>query len=161
MVQQRVKKCHGSISDKLNESRTVLTTMYETENDLVNETTTGTITQATTSCNSLMAVRPVLKPVTSLNTHVDLDILRSSMTGDASQVCAFGTGLYEAKPRRKASFKIDASQAGLFDDVHQLINSSVIECRSRSTSGWSVFFSRAVRTACHQAYHAIVTWLHL
>jgi len=35
------------------------------------------------------------------------------MTGDASQICVFGTGLYEAKKRRKASFKIDASQTGL------------------------------------------------
>ena len=34
------------------------------------------------------------------------------MSGDASHVCVFGTGLYEAKPRRKTSFKIDASQAG-------------------------------------------------
>lgn len=45
--------------------------------------------------------------------HVDFDLVRSSMIGDASQVCVFGTGLYEAKKRRKASFKIDASQAGL------------------------------------------------
>jgi hypothetical protein len=28
--------------------------MYETENDIINETTTGTTTQATTSCNSLI-----------------------------------------------------------------------------------------------------------
>jgi hypothetical protein len=86
--------------------------MYETENDIVNETTT----QATTSCNSLIPIQSVLNPVhssTTSTTHVDLDILRSSMTGDASQVCVFGTGLYEAKPRRKATFRIDASQAGL------------------------------------------------
>lgn len=87
--------------------------MYETENDIVNETTT----QATTSCNSLIPTtksisNPIQSPTTS-TTHVDLDILRSSMTGDASQVCAFGTGLYEAKPRRKTTFRIDASQAGL------------------------------------------------
>ena len=101
--------------------------MYETENDLANETTTGTTTRATTSCNSLIAVRPPSKAVTSCNTHVDLDILRSSMTGDASQVCAFGTGLYEAKPRRKASFKIDASQAGSFDDVRRLTHSFILD----------------------------------
>jgi hypothetical protein len=35
------------------------------------------------------------------------------MTDDASKICVFGTGLYEAKKRRKATFKIDASQAGL------------------------------------------------
>jgi len=85
--------------------------MYETENDIINETTTGTTTQATTSCNSLI-LNPVRSSTTS-TTHVDLDILRSSMTGDASQVCVFGTGLYEAKPRRKATFRIDASQAGM------------------------------------------------
>ena len=98
--------------DKLSESRTVLSTMYETENDIGNETTT----QATTSCNSLIPIQSILNPVhssTTSTTHVDLDILRSSMTGDASQVCVFGTGLYEAKPRRKATFRIDASQAGL------------------------------------------------
>jgi hypothetical protein len=47
------------------------------------------------------------------NSHIDLDILRSSMTGNASQICVFGAGLYEAKKRRKTTFKIDASQAGL------------------------------------------------
>jgi hypothetical protein len=52
-------------------------------------------------------------PAQSRLGHIDLDIFRSSMTGDASQVCVFGAGLYEAKKRRKASFKIDASQAGL------------------------------------------------
>jgi hypothetical protein len=90
--------------------------MYEAENDLGNETTTGNTTQATTSFNSLIPVQSTLNPVhssTTSTTHVDLDILRSSMTGDASQVCVFGTGLYEAKPRRKTTFKIDASQAGL------------------------------------------------
>jgi hypothetical protein len=87
--------------------------MYETENDIGNETTTCTTTQATTSCNSLIPIQSVLNPIHSSTTHVDLDILRSSMTGDPSQVCVFGTGLYEAKPRRKATFKIDASQAGL------------------------------------------------
>ncbi len=46
--------------DKLNESRTVLSTMYETENDIGNETTTGTTTQATTSCNSLTPIQSVL-----------------------------------------------------------------------------------------------------
>ncbi len=79
--------------------------MYETENE--------TTTQATTSFNSLIPVESTLKPAHLSTTHVDLDILRSSMTGDASQVCVFGTGLYEAKPRRKTIFKIDASQAGL------------------------------------------------
>lgn len=34
------------------------------------------------------------------------------MLGNASKVCVFGAGLYEAKKRRKATFKIDASQAG-------------------------------------------------
>jgi hypothetical protein len=53
------------------------------------------------SCNTLIP-----------ENHVDFDSLRSSMTGDASQICVFGTGLYEAKKRRKASFKIDASQTG-------------------------------------------------
>ncbi len=98
--------------DKLNDSRTVLSTMYETENDLTNETTT----QATTSCNSLLPTQSISNPIhssTTSTTHVDLDILRSSMTGDASQICVFGTGLYEARPRRKATFRIDASQAGL------------------------------------------------
>lgn len=44
--------------------------------------------------------------------QLDLEGFRSTMTGSASQVCVFGTGLYEAKKRRKATFKIDASQAG-------------------------------------------------
>ncbi len=90
--------------------------MYETENDIGDETTTGTITQATTSCNSLIPTQSSLNHVHSSTTstnHVDLDILRSSMTGDASQVCVFGAGLYEAKLRRKTTFKIDASQTGL------------------------------------------------
>jgi hypothetical protein len=107
--------------DKLNESRTILSTMYETENDIGNETTTGTTTQVTSSCNSLIPIQSALNPVRSSTTstnHVDLDILRSSMTGDASQVCVFGTGLYEAKPRRKATFKIDASQAGLYYKIN-------------------------------------------
>ena len=34
------------------------------------------------------------------------------MTGKASQICVFGAGLYEAKKQHKATFKIDASQAG-------------------------------------------------
>ena len=54
-----------------------------------------------------------LAPAPVRSKHVDFDLARSSMTGDASQVCVFGTGLYEAKKRRKTSFKIDASQAGL------------------------------------------------
>lgn len=83
--------------------------MYEGETDLMNETNT----QATTSCNSLLATQSISNRRHSSTTHVDLDILRSSMTGDASQVCVFGAGLYEAKPRRKATFRIDASQAGL------------------------------------------------
>ncbi|UJR38465.1 hypothetical protein I4U23_031133 [Adineta vaga] len=103
------------VYNKLNESRTFLSTMYETENDIGNETTAGSTTQVTSSCNSLLPIQTILNPghtsSTSTN-HVDLDILRSSMTGDASQVCVFGTGLYEAKLRRKATFKIDASQAG-------------------------------------------------
>ncbi|CAF4308983.1 unnamed protein product [Rotaria sp. Silwood2] len=103
------------VYNKLNESRTVLSTMYEKENDIGNETTTATTTQTTTSCNSLIPIQSVLNPIrssTRSTTHVDLDILRSSMTSDASQVCVFGTGLYETKPRRKTTFKIDASQAG-------------------------------------------------
>ncbi len=99
----------------------MLSTMYETENDIGNETTTGTTTQVTSSCNSLIPIQSALNPVRSSTTstnHVDLDILRSSMTGDASQVCVFGTGLYEAKPRRKATFKIDASQAGLYYKIN-------------------------------------------
>ncbi|UJR07696.1 hypothetical protein I4U23_011981 [Adineta vaga] len=44
--------------------------------------------------------------------QTDLDTLRSSMTGKASQICVFGAGLYEAKKQRKTTFKIDASQAG-------------------------------------------------
>lgn len=91
-----------------------------------NETTTGTTTQATTSCNSLIPTQSILNPAhtsTTSTTHVDLDILRSSMTGDASQVCAFGTGLYEAKPRRKATFRIDASQTGcVVENEIQLIS---------------------------------------
>jgi hypothetical protein len=89
--------------------------MHELDNDLVNETTTGTTTQGSTSCNSLIALPPVNERVRAAgnsSNHVDLDILRASMSGDASQVCVFGTGLYEAKPRRKTTFKIDASQAG-------------------------------------------------
>lgn len=85
--------------------------MYEGDTDLGNETNT----QATTSCNSLLATRSVSNArhfSTTSTTHVDLEILRSSMTGDPSQVCVFGAGLYEAKPRRKATFRIDASQAG-------------------------------------------------
>jgi len=58
------------------------------------------------SCHTLV-------PTQSRLNHVDLDILCSSMTDDASKICVFGTGLYEAKKRRKATFKIDASQAGL------------------------------------------------
>ncbi|CAF3482635.1 unnamed protein product [Rotaria sp. Silwood1] len=104
------------VYNKLNENRTILSTMYEKENDIGNETTTATTTQTTTtSCNSLIPIQSVINPIrssTRSTTHVDLDILRSSMTGDASQVCVFGTGLYESKPRRKATFKIDASQAG-------------------------------------------------
>ncbi|CAF1582885.1 unnamed protein product, partial [Adineta steineri] len=104
------------VYNKLNESRTALSTMYEIENDIGNETTTaGSTTQVTSSCNSLLPIQSALHPIHSSTTstnHVDLDILRSSMTGIASQVCVFGTGLYEAKPRRKATFKIDASQAG-------------------------------------------------
>lgn len=61
-----------------------------------------------------------LAPAPVRSKHVDFDLLRSSMTGDASQVCVFGTGLYEAKKRRKASFKIDASQAGLI--INRMIN---------------------------------------
>ena len=90
--------------------------MYEIENDPTNETTTGTTTQATTSYNSLLPTQSVsnrLHSSRTSTTHVDLDILRSSMTADASQVCVFGTGLYEAKPRRKTTFRIDASQAGV------------------------------------------------
>ena len=59
----------------------------------------------TTSCQTL-------EPTQLESSRVDFDLLCSSMTGDASQICVFGTGLYEAKKRRKASFKIDASQAG-------------------------------------------------
>ncbi len=128
--------------DKLNESRTGLSTMYETENDIGNETTTGTTTQATTSCNSLTPIQSVLNAAHSSitsTTHVDLDILRSSMTSDASQVCVFGTGLYEAKPRRKATFRIDASQAGL-NSIIKLIFLKII-FRSRFTFSWSLFFS--------------------
>ncbi|CAM4969471.1 unnamed protein product [Rotaria socialis] len=101
--------------DKLNENCTVSSRMREKENDVGSEATTCTTTQATTSCNSLMPVQSILNPIRSSTrslTHVDLDILRSSMTGDASQVCVFGTGLYETKPRRKATFQIDATQAG-------------------------------------------------
>jgi len=64
----------------------------------------------TTSYDGLVPIQSSLNRVSS---HVDLDILRSSMTGDASQICVFGTGLYEAKKQRKTTFKIDASQAGL------------------------------------------------
>ena len=95
--------------------------MYEGETDLVNETNT----QATTSCNSLLPTQSISNAHRSSNTsttHVDLDILRSSMTGDASQVCVFGAGLYEAKPRRKSTFRIDASQAGLFIQHTQIIS---------------------------------------
>ncbi|CAF1415217.1 unnamed protein product [Rotaria sp. Silwood1] len=63
----------------------------------------------TTSCDTL---GPIQSKLNYVNSHIDFDTLRSSMTGDASQICVFGTGLYEAKKRRKASFKIDASQAG-------------------------------------------------
>lgn len=87
--------------------------MFETENDTGSETTMTTAT--ITHCDSVKPVQPVLDPIhlsKTSTTHVDLDILRSSMTGDASQICVFGTGLYETKPRRKATFKIDASQAG-------------------------------------------------
>ncbi|CAF1102330.1 unnamed protein product [Adineta ricciae] len=45
-------------------------------------------------------------------TPTELEIIRSSMTGKASQICVFGAGLYEAKKQHKATFKIDASQAG-------------------------------------------------
>ncbi len=55
----------------------------------------------------------MLVPAQIRSSHGNLDFLRSSMTGDASKICVFGTGLYEAKKRRKASFKIDASQTGL------------------------------------------------
>jgi hypothetical protein len=54
------------------------------------------------------------------NSHIDLDILRSSMTGNASQICVFGAGLYEAKKRRKTTFKIDASQAGLKINIFKI-----------------------------------------
>ncbi|CAF1583738.1 unnamed protein product [Adineta ricciae] len=103
------------VYSKPNENRALLSTMYEIETDNVDETTIGSTTQATSSCNSLLPIQTMLNPIHSSSTsttYVDLDILRSSMTGDASQVCVFGTGLYEAKPRRKAKFKIDASQAG-------------------------------------------------
>ncbi|CAF4263444.1 unnamed protein product [Rotaria sp. Silwood2] len=63
----------------------------------------------TTSCDIL---GPIQSRLNYANSHIDLDTLRSSMTGDASQICVFGTGLYEAKKRRKATFKIDASQSG-------------------------------------------------
>jgi hypothetical protein len=43
------------------------------------------------------------------------------ITDIASQVCVFGAGLYEAKKRRKATFKIDASQAGLIEEKKNLI----------------------------------------
>lgn len=88
--------------------------MYEGETDLN--------TQATTSCNSLLATQSVSNrrhSSTTSTAHVDLDILRASMTGDASQVCVFGAGLYEAKPRRKATFRIDASQAGLLINIDE------------------------------------------
>ncbi|CAF0883461.1 unnamed protein product [Rotaria sordida] len=107
------------VYNKLNEGRTILSIMHEKDNDIGNETTTATTTQTTTttttSRNSLIPNQSVLNPIRSSirsTTHVDLDILRSSMIGDASQVCVFGTGLYETKPRRKTTFKIDASQAG-------------------------------------------------
>ncbi|CAF3686044.1 unnamed protein product [Rotaria sordida] len=63
----------------------------------------------TISCDALV---PIQSKLNHANSHIDLDNLRSSMTGDASQICVFGTGLYEAKKRRKATFKIDASQSG-------------------------------------------------
>lgn len=99
--------------DKLSDSRLGLSTMYETEQDANTESTT----QGTASCPSLNSPPAMHNPIATTSTtstnQVDLNILRSSMSGDPSQVCVFGTGLYEAKPRRKASFKIDASQAGL------------------------------------------------
>ena len=119
------------VYSKPNENRAHLPAMYEIETDNVDETTIGSTTQATSSCNSLLPIQTILNPIHSSSTsttYVDLDILRSSMTGDASQVCVFGTGLYEAKPRRKAKFKIDASQAGLnrkTDFSYRIPNSSL------------------------------------
>ncbi|CAF1105616.1 unnamed protein product [Adineta steineri] len=62
-----------------------------------------------TNCDKLV---PTQLKSNNNSTLIDVDILRSSMTGKASQICVFGTGLYEAKKQRKATFKIDASQAG-------------------------------------------------
>ena len=59
--------------------------------------------------DTLLASPSRLHPSTS---PTELEIIRSSMTGKASQICVFGAGLYEAKKQHKATFKIDASQAG-------------------------------------------------
>lgn len=69
-----------------------------------------------TSCNKLVSSQSRLNQACS---QVDIDHLRSSMTGNASQICVFGAGLYEAKKGRKATFKIDASQAGNSEFIKQ------------------------------------------
>jgi hypothetical protein len=59
----------------------------------------------------------------------------------ASQVCVFGAGLYEAKKRRKATFKIDASQAGLIEETKKSYCLLLNILRSWATFGWSLFFT--------------------
>ena len=100
-----------------------------------------------------------LAPAPIRSKHVDFDLLRSSMTGDASQVCVFGTGLYEAKKRRKASFKIDASQAG--STRNSMTNDLFVCFRSWFTFSWSLFSFGTFRTSCHQTYHAVFSRLCL
>ena len=65
-----------------------------------------------TSYHSLTTNQTIVQRNRSSTSEIDLDILRSSMTGDPTRVCVFCTGLYEAKPKRKATVKIDATQTG-------------------------------------------------
>ncbi|CAM4775136.1 unnamed protein product [Rotaria magnacalcarata] len=62
--------------------------------------------------NTSDALLPIQSKLNHASSHANIDNLRLSMTGNASQICVFGTGLYEAKKRKKSTFKIDASQAG-------------------------------------------------
>jgi len=88
------------VYNKFNETNQSFSTTYETT------------TQMSTSYHSLTTNQTIVQRNRSSTSEIDLDILRSSMTGDPSRVCVFGTGLYEAKPKRKATFKIDATQTG-------------------------------------------------